>query len=782
MGKSVQSIARHKRPITGRQKQMNSNEARFLETTKNRGQRLPEAFPKNQSTALLFSVLLVSIALCEPVFSAQVPGDLDQVRSEIPYREGKVILVSDFQERVSKTRYRAQGHVLITYQDIVMSGDVAEYDTETREGFTEGQTRFSQKQQWLVCFRAEFNLSTQTAVFYDASGYTDQQFSITGRTIRKTGPDTYTVESGAITACQQKVPKWSFGASSATIRVDRTARLHTMLFKIKGIPVFYSPYLIVPMEKKKRSSGFVPFHYGKSNSKGRVFSEGYYQTLGKSADVTVHGDYFSLRGLALGAIFRARPNPVTRFNLQTYGIHDKLGQSGVQLMVDGESLLKDDWRAVARVNISSNFSFRQAFAENFRAATVAQEHATAFLTRNHNSFSTNIAFERQEVLFPVRSLVIRKLPSLEFLSLGTPLGNSPFIFSLRTSMDGVSRQDSTMETQGLTQRLDVFPSLSVRIPAFKGFSIMPSLGVRETYYGAQISQDSPNQIVNNGWHRQYTDLTVELRMPSLERDFASSWLGNFQHRIEPLVTYRWIHGIKDLMETIRFDEQDAIADTNELEYGIINRFFRNQAVGENLLAKREFMSFALFQKYYMDPTFGGSFRPGQSNSFYPLDTVTGLYQTGIARNFSPLSAVFKFSPRNAIYNEFRADYDTKLQRWRNEGLSTVWAQGKIRLAGTYFLTQATEPGILSTNHVQGRIDFGSLNRGLSTSVTVSYNLRTSQLLNSQTRLNYLWDCCGVSAEFTQFDLGLRTESRISFSFSLKGIGSLGNLKGPESPF
>ena len=67
--------------------------------------------------------------------------------------------------------------------------------------------------------------------------------------------------------------------------------------------------------------------------------------------------------------------------------------------------------------------------------------------------STNIAFERQEVIFPVRSLVIRKVPSLEFLSLGTPLGRSPFILSFRTSLDGMSRADSLMQTQRLTQRL-----------------------------------------------------------------------------------------------------------------------------------------------------------------------------------------------------------------------------------------------------------------------------------------------------------------------------------------
>jgi LPS-assembly protein len=194
------------------------------------------------------------------------------------------------------------------------------------------------------------------------------------------------------------------------------------------------------------------------------------------------------------------------------------------------------------------------------------------------------------------------------------------------------------------------------------------------------------------------------------------------------------------------------------------------------------MSFSLIQKYYFDPTFGGAFRPGESNAFYPLDTVTGFYQTTTLSNMAPVSAIFQMSPQKGIHNDIRFDYDTRLQRWRSGSLSTSWTQGKIFLGGTYFKTRAVELGILTSNHVQGRIEYGDPNRGLSSGLAVSYNLRTSQWLNSSTSLSYAWDCCGLAAAFNQFDLGLRTESRFSFSFMLKGIGSFGNIRRPESLF
>ena len=707
----------------------------------------------------------------------------EQVRTEMNYRDGTVLLLSDSQSRITKTLYRAEGHIKITFQDMVATGDEAQYDMDTREGFITGHVRFSQKDQWLTCSRAEFNFDSQTGIFYDASGYTDRQFLIRGHTIIKTGPNTYSTEDSFVTACQDKRPKWLFQSSRMNIKVDSTARMHNTIFRIKGIPVFYFPYLVVPMEKKERSSGFMPFHTGTSTTKGRVLSEGYYQTLGQSADATLYGDYFSLRGLAIGGIFRANPNPQTHFSIDAYGINDKLNQGGAQLLVDGASQLKDGWRAVATVNITSNFTFLQAFSDTFRAATVPQEMATAFLTRDHNSLSINIAYDRQEVMFPIQSLVVRKAPIPGVLISGySTRGFSLYLQPFAHHWMKFPRTDSQIATH-FTQRLDFYPRLTLRLPAMKGFSLVPSVGVRETYYGAQLSGGSGSGVTNNSLNRRYADLNIELRTPVLERDFSFPWFGKMQHTIEPYVTYRWIHGIDNLDKIIRFDEQDAIADTNELEYGIVNRLFRNRTTAGGVQENQEFMSFALVQKYYFDPTFGGAFQPGQSNSFYPLDTVTGYYQTGALSNLAPVSAIFQLSPKDGIHNDLRVDYDARLNQWRDESLSTYWHQGNFVISGTYFRNQELQTDMLASNHIQGQIGYSSpRQRGLASSFTVSYNLKTGQWLNSNTRVSYKWDCCSVGMEFDQLDLGLRIESKFSFSFTLKGLGSFGDLKRPQSLF
>jgi LPS-assembly protein len=345
----------------------------------------------------------------------------------------------------------------------------------------------------------------------------------------------------------------------------------------------------------------------------------------------------------------------------------------------------------------------------------------------------------------------------------------------------MSRIDSRVETPKMVQRFDFYPRLAVRLPSFAGFSLVPSAGIRETLYTARLSEVG-TEVLARSLHRQYADFELDLRMPALEKVFGEGGNRFLKHVVEPVTTYRRIHGIDRLQQTIRFDEEDAIADTNEIEYGIVNRLFVRRDVPGGGRQDFELLALSLIQKYYFDPDFGGAFRPGEPNMFYPLNTVTGFSLTGTRRHLAPTSLVLQLMPQNVMSYDVRADYDTRIQRFRDASLSAFWQQEKIFVAGTYFLTKALEPGTFDSNHIQGVAGFGSPLKNLSASITLSYNIETSKLLNSHSRLGYMWDCCGVAFEFQQYDLGLRTESRFSFSFTLKGIGSFGNIKRPESLF
>ena len=118
-------------------------------------------------------------------------GDINnsrtQVRTEIPCGKDKLVLLSDKQERAGDTRFRATGHVVITFLDMVIGCDEAEYDGKTLRVSSRGQIYFTKEKMSLVGSGAEFDFDSQTIIFYDASGYfydtsgrTDREFFLTG--------------------------------------------------------------------------------------------------------------------------------------------------------------------------------------------------------------------------------------------------------------------------------------------------------------------------------------------------------------------------------------------------------------------------------------------------------------------------------------------------------------------------------------------------------------------------------------------------------------------------
>ena len=128
------------------------------------------------SLAVFLILLFLGLQLLVPGAAAQDQNSAgEQIRTEIIYRDGVVVLLADYQEK-TKTSHRVKGNIQITFKDLVLTGEEASYDEETREGSVSGKAHFSQKQQWLSCSRVEFNFATQTGIFYDASGYTDRDF------------------------------------------------------------------------------------------------------------------------------------------------------------------------------------------------------------------------------------------------------------------------------------------------------------------------------------------------------------------------------------------------------------------------------------------------------------------------------------------------------------------------------------------------------------------------------------------------------------------------------
>jgi LPS-assembly protein len=90
------------------------------------------------------------------------------------------------------------------------------------------------------------------------------------------------------------------------------------------VPVLPLPYASIPIKKRDRASGFLTPNFGFSANKGFRLTTAYYQTLGRSADVTIRGDLYASRGIGYGADVRTRANSRSYFNFGFYAVKDRI--------------------------------------------------------------------------------------------------------------------------------------------------------------------------------------------------------------------------------------------------------------------------------------------------------------------------------------------------------------------------------------------------------------------------------------------------------------------------
>ncbi len=712
----------------------------------------------------------------------------------------------------------------------------------TNKVIAEGNVVFDQgDQQRITGTRAEWNYRTKTGFFLNSTGFTNQtqdgtRLYFTADRVEKVSLDTLIATNVQVTACDEDVPKWSFHAKRAKIKTGDRVRVYSPNLRVKGVPIFYLPYASVSIKPRDRASGFLTPTFGGSGQKGFRFSGGYYQTLGRSADITLRNDIYSSRGIGYGADLRTRANSRSFFNAGFYTVKDRIfgnkadadhpDQGGSSFYVEGVHYFPNGFIAAADVNLTSNLAYRQVFSDSIQQAISPEERSQVFVNKDYNDYSFNFLARSQVTSLPNSRIRIRELPSVSIDKRATPLDffkKLPVYYSFEAAAEGVSRKETVDDlvafrrdvggdpiiSPSIVQRLDYHPQIQVPLYFF-GVSVTASAGGRITFYSNSI--DPVNRaILSRNITRGYGEFELDVRPPALFKDFhRSNGSFFFRHLIEPYITYRRIAGVNNFDRVIRFDYVDAVADTNEIEFGISNRFFTRRST-ENVSSAAakatrtgqrvptstqpyEALTITVRGKYFFDRFFGGALVAGRRNQFYPINTLSGFSYGGVPRRFSPLNIEARYRPRNDVFVDLRTDLDTRGGGVR--ALSTTFGINRPLLQAfqSFYYTRAVElvpslaqfadargkePGTLRGSQWSPSLFLGDRERGLFGGASFFFDFQTRpgtngrSLISSTVTAGYTWDCCAVTAQNYTFNVGVRQENRMVFSFRLNGIGTFG---------
>ncbi len=799
---------------------------------------VPAARAQEVSVPCTFPFLLT---VSPSTFQATPAQQAPSIPPELQNQQTTVSISARSQKKVKDT-YLLQGNVVLTYRAFRLSADEATFDEASGEVTARGHVVFTDPRARLEADAAHYNVQTEKGWFANGRGtfhtvarprprvvVSPNPFHVEARRVDRVDEDTYTIEHGRVSSCNEEQKGWSLSARKMRLEVGDKIVAHDALFRLLDVPVFYAPVLVDPVAPRERQSGFLLPHIGNSTQKGYILGDGFFWAINPSADLLVGLEDYSKRGLAQRARFRARFSDTSDLNVEYYGINDKASGPIGQQRAPGESLravgqasdLGYGFRGVLDFDYISSLAFRQVWSETFTQAVSSEVHQTAFLTKDFGADSLSFYASRYEnflcasagaqslgisnhVICPPttgsggaagNSVTIRQLPGVAFSRMDTELGDSPFYFGVDASVSGVGRNQPGFGTPELSDRLAFHPEISLRSRQLLGFYFTPSFGLDAVHYGTSLRPD------HTPINRFLGDFSADLRPPSLEKVFQRRlWGYRIKHVIEPDIRYHLVRaGDKENIEdVIRFDQIDVLSETNEFEYSLTNTLMARKDSAEGSDGStptpqaRDIVSLRLSQKYYFDPTFGGALVPGQKIVWDPTISLTG-FAFAEGRHLSPIVSVLKVAPFSNYDTELRADINPSGGGMLNAGITSRVHRGLLGLAFTDFFVNHTAalltlppPGtplsqLPSFNLLRTVASYGDVNRkGFSGALGLDYNFAQGIAQQLVSQVSYNFGCFGLDMEYRRFALGtLRQENSYRVGLSLSNVGTFGNLKPRE---
>ncbi len=809
-----------------------------------------------------------------------------------------ISITSDTQTKTGH-HYVLDGDVVVHYTDRTVEADHIEYDTDSHVLTATGHLHLSggNNAEEIHASRGSLNLQTQVGEFFDVTGSVGLKpvgkrlvyangnpFLFTGREVRKTGPQSYDIFDGTVTSCRLPHPDWLLSGGLFSLD-DNKVRARNTVFHLLNLPLLYLPYVTQPVATEGRQGGLLIPVIGQSSTKGTVLGEQIYLPLGRSTDITLGAEFFSMRGWLDQFTVRNRGLGDNFLQAHYSQLFDRgytpaggtyTNQGGEDLVFSARRDLSPATRFVADIEYLSSYVYREAFTENFNQAVSTDILSEAYGITTHNGYTASLESDRYQGLkrvpvpatdtaaaIPGQEIRIFHVPSLEFSSTDRTFGVRGLSWNFDSQGAGLKRVQPNFATGGVTERLDLHPTLAYGLSA-DGWRLRPSLGLRETFYSRSRNPDllpgsppitppvgpPPTIEQRSSISRSNLEAVVELRAPVVERVFDSPLLerlahGPVKHTVEPFLTYRYVTGVHNFQNILRFDDRDVVSNTDELEYGVTQRVFvrsasRDQSCGASMDASgatdasgsgllddasapngsgdpvptalgsghalpgiavpvigarcttREWVTWTLAQKSFFNPTFGGAVIAGRRNILTSTLDFSGVAFLTEPRNISPLISRLQIRSSQFVDFEWDFDLDTGAKKFTANNVFVDVHRG-VTFAGLSY-ARLNAPGrsyvegvnSLTSDFNQMRLlaGYGSPTKGgLSVAANAGLDLDLTQIQYAAVQTSYNWNCCGLAIEYRKYELGsVRNENAYRFNFTLANIGTAGNLRRAERLF
>ena len=433
--------------------------------------------------------------------------------------------------------------------------------------------------------------------------------------------DDYRVMKNAtFTSCLQDDHSWSIYADEMRQHIkEEYAEMWHARFKVQGVPVFYTPYLQLPIGDRRRSGLLIPT-LGHGSRDGSFYAQPVYWNIAPNLDATLTPKYMSRRGWQLNSEFRY---------LTT------LGEGQVAGEYLGDDRLKDydsenrkrhlfywkhnaafarDWRLDLNYTKVSDKRYFNDFDSAYGSSTDGYADQTGRIAYYQPNYNIAMFVKQFQIFDEVVIGPYRALPQIDFNYYQNGLFGNKVDFKLFSQAVRFDNDSAQMPT---AWRFHGEPSVNTTLSNRYG-----SMNLEAKLYATQYQQKKGRSD-----KAEDVESSVNRILPQLKIDLQSvlasnqTFISGYTQTLEPRAQYLF-RPYKDqsnigsklnsqylgfgydssllqqdyfsLFNSRRYSGLDRIASANQVTLGGTSRFF-----DEN---KEERFNIAVGQTYYLEPS------------------------------------------------------------------------------------------------------------------------------------------------------------------------------------
>ena len=504
----------------------------------------------------------------------------------------QIIITSKSLEYSKETfTYTAKGDVKIQKGDTVISSDEMRYNEQTSYVIAVGNVRYNDAEMSATASRVELDLERKTGRLFDAEiFYRKGNYYISGKEIEKRGEGHYFSTGATFTTCDPPVPAWCFRGKDIDAVIGERLKARDVSFRIKNIPILYTPYLWAPI-LTERQTGFLMPAIDYSRSRGGHLSIPFFWAISENRDATIIMDIYAKRGIGKGLEYRYIKPGGIKANWWLYHIRDtKLNKGFYEFRAFHDQRHRDRIGGFLNINLVNERDFYKEFSPHLEVRTSRFLESTGEISLPLGIRSQGLTDSRLYLLSQYRidlkedSKPPQKLPEVGYILSPTKVGH--FWVSAIATASNLWRDEGVSG-----QRLDIYPRILHSLG--RDIVVSQALGLRKTAYSLHRQGEDDRYL-----HRGAIEYSI-LAHTSLSKRF-----GSLMHILEPSVGYVLIANSGNRLPV--FDSTELFRRKSRIELSLLNRLVSRGG---------EFIIFRASQG--LDPYKGG--RP-----FLPLRLEVGV--------------------------------------------------------------------------------------------------------------------------------------------------------------